>query len=153
MGTTEHIDRVTDLRAWPGEFPVSHLYTMGVAGERFFRELKDGGRIMGSRCAACDHVYLPPSLFCPRCFAALDEWREVGPQGTVCAVTAAHQGMDGEPLDPPDRLALVQLDGADDLLLHRLDGAVEIGARVEAVLEAPAECQGSILDIRHFRPI
>ena len=37
MGSSEHIDRVTDLRAWPGDFPVSHLYTMGVAGERFFR--------------------------------------------------------------------------------------------------------------------
>jgi len=56
MGTTEHIDRVTDLRTWPGEFPVSHLYTMGVAGERFFRQLKDGGRIMGSRCATCVSV-------------------------------------------------------------------------------------------------
>ena len=153
MGTTEHIDRVTDLRTWPGEFPVSHLYTMGVAGERFFRQLKDGGRIMGSRCATCDHVYLPPSLFCPRCFAALDEWVEVGPQGTVRAVTTAHRGAGGEPLETPQRFALVQLDGAGDLLLHRLDGAaVEIGAKVEAVLKVAAEREGSILDIRHFRP-
>jgi uncharacterized OB-fold protein len=152
MGTTEHIDRVTDLRTWPGEFPVSHLYTVGVAGERFFRELKDAGRLMGSRCAACDHVYLPPSLFCPRCFAALDEWREVGPQGTVRAVTTAHRGADNDPLDTPERLALVQLDGADDLLIHRLDGRAEVGARVQAVIRDAAERTGSILDIRHFRP-
>ena len=95
MGSTEQIERVTDLRAWPGEIPLSHLYTMGIAGERFFRELKDGGRFMGSRCAACEHVYLPPSLFCPRCFAALEEWKEVGPQGVVRGVTTAHLGVDG----------------------------------------------------------
>ena len=45
MGSSEQIDRVTDLRAWPGEFPVSHLYTMGIAGERFVRELKDDARL------------------------------------------------------------------------------------------------------------
>jgi len=108
MGSTEHIDRVTDLRAWPGDFPVSHLYTMGVAGERFFREMKDSGRILGTRCAACDYVHVPPSIFCPRCFAALDEWKEVGPQGTVRAVTIAHHGVEGEPLDPPEMLALAE---------------------------------------------
>ena len=112
MGSIEHIERVTDLRAWPGDFPVSHLYTMGIAGERFFRELKDSGRILGTRCAACDYVHVPPSIFCPRCFAALDEWKEVGPQGTVRAVTIAHHGVEGEPLDPPETLALVQPDGA-----------------------------------------
>ena len=153
MGSTEHIERVTDLRTWPGDFPVSHLYTMGVAGERFFRELKDSGRILGTRCAACDYVHVPPSIFCPRCFAALDEWKEVGPQGTVRAVTIAHHGVEGEPLDPPEVLALVQLDGASDLLLHRIGGSdgLRIGDRVAPVLKDPAERTGSILDVRYFR--
>ncbi len=154
MGSTEHVERVTDLQAWPGEFPVSHLYTMGIAGERFFRELKDSGRFMGTRCAACEHVYLPPSLFCPRCFAALEEWTEVGPQGVVRAVTTAHRGVDGGPLEAPETLALIQLDGADDLLVHRIEKAdgVSIGDRVQAVLKEAAQREGSILDVRHFRP-
>ena len=153
MGSTEHIERVTDLRTWPGDFPVSHLYTMGVAGERFFRELKDSGRFLGTRCAACDHVHVPPSIFCPRCFAALDEWLEVGPQGTVRAVTVAHKGVEGEPLGPPEVLALVQLDGASDLLLHRIGGSdgLRIGDRVAPVLKDPTERTGSILDVRYFR--
>jgi uncharacterized OB-fold protein len=154
MGSTEHIERVTDLRAWPGDFPVSHLYTMGIAGERFFRELKDSGRFVGTRCAACEHVYLPPSLFCPRCFAALDEWKEAGPQGVVRAVTTAHRGVDGGSLEAPETLALIQLDGADDLLVHRIEGSggVSIGDRVEAVLKEAAQREGSILDVRYFRP-
>jgi len=155
MGSIEHIDRVTDLRAWPGDFPVSHLYTMGVAGERFFRELKDSGRILGTRCAACDYVHVPPSIFCPRCFAALDEWKEVGPQGTVRAVTIAHLDVEGARLDTAETLALVQMDGADDLLLHRVGESegVQIGARVEPVFKQPAERTGSILDVRYFRRV
>ncbi len=154
MGSTEHVARVTDLRAWPGEFPVSHLYTVGVAGERFLRELM-AGRFLGTRCDPCDRVYLPPSLFCPRCFAALEEWKEVGPQGTVRAVTKAYRGVDGGPLDRPETLALIQLDGADGLLAHRIGGSegVEIGARVEPVFREAAERVGSILDVRHFRPV
>ncbi len=154
MGSTEHVERVTDLRAWPGEFPVSHLYTVGVAGERFLRELK-AGRFLGTRCASCDRVYLPPSLFCPRCFAALEEWKEVGPQGVVRAVTTAYRGVDGGPLDRPDTIVLIQLDGADGLLAHRIGRSegVEIGARVEPVFRESAERVGSILDVRHFRPV
>ena len=41
MGSLEHIERVDQLGQWPGEMPVSFLYTAGVAGERFLRELKD----------------------------------------------------------------------------------------------------------------
>lgn len=154
MGSTEHIERVTDLRTWPGEIPLSHVYTMGIAGERFFRELKDSGRFLGTRCAACEHVYLPPSLFCPRCFAALEEWQEVGTQGVVRAITTAHRSVDGSPLKAPETLALIQLDGADDLLAHRIEKAegVSIGDRVEAVLKDADERKGGILDVRCFRP-
>lgn len=154
MGTTEHIEQVTDLKAWPEDFPVSHLYTMGVAGERFFRELKDNGRFLGTRCAACEHVYLPPSIFCPRCFAALEEWKEVGPQGVVRAVSTTHRGVDGGLLTEPETLALIQLDGADDLLVHRMEKAdgVSIGDRVKAVLKKADKRQGSILDVLYFRP-
>jgi uncharacterized OB-fold protein len=155
MGISEHVERVTDLGTWPGDFPVSHLYTMGAAGERFFRELKDNGRFLGTRCAACDHVYVPPSIFCPSCFAALDEWKEVGPQGVIRAVTTAHRGVDDKPLETPETLALIQLDGADGLLAHRIgesDGP-EIGARVEPLLADADDRVGSILDIRYFRPV
>jgi len=153
MGSTEHVERVTDLRAWPGEFPVSHLYTVGIAGERFLRELKDRGRLMGTRCAACEHVYLPPSLFCPRCFAGLEEWKEVGPQGVVRAITTAYRSVDGGPLEAPETLALIQLDGADDLLVHRIEESdgVSIGDRVDPVLKEAADREGSILDVRYFR--
>lgn len=153
MGSLYHIDRVTDLRTWPGEFPVSHLYTYGIAGERFFRELKDNGRFMATRCTACQHVHVPPSIFCPTCFGKLEDWLEVGPQGTVRAVTIAHLDSSEERMATPETFAFIQLDGADGLLLHRLSGDAAIGARVEPVLKHPSAREGSILDIVHFRTL
>ncbi len=152
MGTLEHIDRVTDLKAWLGDIPISHLYTMGLAGERFFREIKDHGRFLGARCDACAYTYLPPSIFCPRCFARLDDWREVGPDGTVRAHTLVHFDLDGRRLHEPIAVGLVQLDGADGLLVHRLAAGVQAGQRVAAVFKEPKQRRGSILDIEHFRP-
>ena len=152
MGSLEHIDRVTDLKAWLGDIPISHLFTMGVAGERFFREIVDNGRFLGARCQACAYTYLPPSIFCPRCFAKLDDWRQVGPAGSVRARTLVHFDLDGRRLDEPIAVGLVQLDGADGLLAHRLTAGVEVGQRVTAVFKEPPKRVGSILDIQHFRP-
>ena len=156
MGTLEHIERVDQLGQWPGEMPVSFLYTAGVAGERFLRELKDRGRFLGSRCPDCLYTYLPPPLYCERCFAELKDWVEVGPRGTVEAVTSAHLGLGGEPLAQPETFALIRLDGADGLLLHRVKAAaaeeLEVGAAVEPVFLAKAARKGSILDVQHFRP-
>ena len=156
MGTLEHIERVNELGQWPGEMPVSFLYTAGVAGERFLRELKDRGRFLGSRCPDCRYTYLPPRLYCERCFAELKDWVEVGPRGTVEALTVAHLGLDGEPLAAPQTYALIRLDGADGLLLHRIKAPageeLEVGATVEPVFLPRAARKGSILDIQHFRP-
>jgi hypothetical protein len=61
----------------------------------------------------------------------------------------------GVDLSLGSRQALIQLDGADDLLVHRIGetDSVSIGDRVEAVLAEAAERKGSILDVRHFRPV
>ena len=156
MGSLEHIERVDELGQWPGEMPVNFLYTVGVAGERFLRELKDRGRFLGSRCPDCQYTYLPPRLYCERCFAELTDWVEVGPRGTVEALSVAHQDLDGEPLAEPETFALIRLDGADGLLLHRIKAPaaeeLELGATVEPVFLAKAARKGSVLDIQHFRP-
>ena len=79
----------------------------------------------------------------------------MGPQGTVRAVTTAHRGVDGGALETPETLALIQMDGADDLLAHRIGESegMEIGARVEPVLKETPEREGSILDVRYFRAV
>ncbi len=147
---------VSDLRAWRGAMPVESRYTVGPAGERFFRALKDEGRILGTRCGRCGVTYVPGRLFCERCFDELREWTEVGPGGAIEAVTALHLGPDGSRLNQPRLLALIRLDGADTVLFHFVDGVApddaRIGLRVKPAFRPANERTGSILDIMHFGP-
>lgn len=140
--------------AWYGDLPVTSRYTYGLAGERFFRAIKDEGRIYGSRCAKCERTYVPATLFCERCLAKLDDWVDVGTRGQVHTFTLVYQNVDGSPRANPELVAFISL--GDGGLVHRLGGidpeAVEIGMEVEAVFRAKEDREGSILDIVYFRP-
>jgi uncharacterized protein len=150
----EKVARPDQVRRWPGDFPVAHRYTPGVAGEAFLTALRDRGALLGSRCEECDYTYVPARLFCERCFAELAADVELGPGGTLVSFTIGFAGVEGDPLDRPVTLGLVRLDGADAVLLHHVldpgDEPLEIGERVEVVLRPPAERTGSILDILGF---
>ncbi len=59
------------------------------------------------------------------------------------------------PKKPPFVYGVIKMDGADTGLVHLIDGVdpdkVKVGMRVEAVIAK--EREGTILDIKHFRPI
>jgi len=141
-------------QAWQGELPVTSRYTYGLAGERFFRAIKEEGRILGTHCSNCDRTYVPAALFCERCLAELDEWIDVGVSGEVHTFTLLYEGYDGSPLESPELIAFVRF--GDGGLVHRLGEVsledVEIGMHVEAVFLPPDQRTGSIKDIAYFRP-
>ena len=150
----EKIALPDEVRRWDGEFPVRHRYTPGVAGTAFFTALRDRGVLLGSRCEACSYTYVPARLFCERCFAELAADAEVGPGGELVSFTIGFVGLEGEPLEDPETIGLVRLDGADSGLVHRVldaDEPLEIGERVEVVLRPEGEREGTILDIEGFR--
>ena len=137
----------------PGELSVSFRYMPGVGNTAFFEALRDRGAFVGSRCARCGVTYVPARVFCERCLAELDPSVECGPEGTLVSWTLARRDVDDRPLEPPVAVGLVQLDGADTVLLHRLVGFEddpEIGARVRPVLAATRV--GSVLDVEGFAP-
>lgn len=151
----EKISDPRDVRRWDGGLPVAHRYTPGVAGEVFFAALRDRGVFLGSRCEACSYTYVPARLFCERCFAELAADTEVGPAGVLRSFTIGFADADGRELDQPVTVGLIQLDGADAVLMHRLmdtgDEPLEIGERVEAALRPDGERHGSIDDVLGFR--
>lgn len=153
----EKIAHPDEVRRWEGAVPVRHRYTPGVAGDVFFTALRDRGVLLGSRCEACSYTYVPPRLFCERCFAELSADAEVGPGGELVSFTIVFVGIEGETLEEPETIGLVRLDGADAVLLHRVldvgDVPLEIGERVELVVRSDGERTGSILDIEGFRPV
>ncbi len=97
-------------------------------------------------------------MYCEKCFRPTDEWVQIKDTGTVNTYSISHVGTDAMRLKIPILVAVVDLDGATPGMgiLHNL-GEVEpsrirVGMRVKAVWKPSSDRQGSILDIRYFKP-
>jgi uncharacterized OB-fold protein len=141
-------------QAWYGNLPVTSRYTFGLAGEKFFRAIKDEGKIMGTHCSKCTRTYVPATLFCERCLSELDEWIDVGASGEIYTFTLLYQNYDGSPRDTPEIVAFVKI--GDGGIVHRLGEIqlddIKIGIQVEAVFRPVNERTGAITDIAYFKP-
>jgi len=151
----EKIARPDEVRRWRGGMPVRHRYTPGIGGDAFFTALRERGVLLGSRCTHCGFTYVPARVFCERCFSELSADTEVGAGGELVSFTIVFAGIEGEPLDRPEVLGAVRLDGADAVLIHRVlepgEEPLEIGERLEVVVKPEAQRTGSIFDVEGFR--
>lgn len=157
MALIERYQKTTDIGYWEGQIPMSYIYTVGRAGEKFFLELMNG-KIFGAKCDACNTLYVPAKIFCEKCFARLeDKYLDVGTRGTVYTFTQCHKTYEGIRKEEPSIVAVIQIDGTQGYLVHWLGEVdfekVSIGMPVEAVFKAKKDREGSILDIKYFKPI
>lgn len=137
-----------------GHVEVEYHWSAGIAGSRFFTELRDNGKIMGTKCPECKRVLVPPRIFCEECFVDTDEWVEVSTQGEILTFAESYFGLQGQRLEEPWYIGIIKLDGADGGLFHRIvkgDSEIAIGGRVEAVLAD--ERKGHIMDIVNFKTV
>ncbi len=137
-----------------GEIPIYHRYTLGVAGERFFKAMRDDRQILVSPCPKCHNRLLPPKMYCESCFEETSgEWETLSGPGYVRSFTVLHQSLDEEPLDFPEVVILVSWEGPRGGLIHRLRGVdpsqVITGMAVEPVWAE--QRVGAMTDISHFR--
>ena len=160
MGLMEKNSRNIDNRYWnPGikAFPVKNVYTAGVAGQRFFEELKENGKIYGSKCDRCSLTYVPARLYCEKCFNHLEEekWLDVGTEGEIYSYTFLYRAKNGEPKEEPSIMAAIRIAGG--LLIHRLGECspenLKIGLQVKAEFKPKDQRKGSIEDISYFKPL
>ncbi|MFQ5830295.1 MAG: Zn-ribbon domain-containing OB-fold protein [Candidatus Methylomirabilia bacterium] len=138
----------------PGSISIPFRYSAGRTASRFFVELRDHRRIMGTRCPACGRVLVPARSFCAACSVETDRWIEVGPEGTLVTWTTVHLPLPHLPVPPPCTLGLIRLDGADTDFLHLIGGderALRVGERLRAVWGERRS--GSLLDLAYFAPI
>lgn len=137
---------------WRDEMQVANRYTFGLAGERFFRAIKDNQQILGTHCNNCERTYVPAASFCERCLTPLDEWVDVGTVGEIVTFTNLYVNYDGSRRENPETVAFIRL--GDGGLIHRLDtkgtNHIEIGMQARAIFKSKSEREGSILDIVHF---
>ncbi|NIQ40115.1 MAG: nucleic acid-binding protein [Proteobacteria bacterium] len=157
MAMIERYQKSTDVSYWQGQIPMSYVYTLGRAGEKFFRQIING-KIFGTRCDSCNVNYVPPRTYCEKCFDRLeDHYLEVGTKGAVHTFTQCYETFDGKKKKNPSIVAMIRIDGTQGGLVHWLGETdfekVHIGMPVEAVFKAKKDREGSILDIKYFRPL
>lgn len=135
----------------------TYNYRVGQYIERYIKALGEK-KIMAVKCQDCGRVFVPPRKICGTCNRILDEWVEVGPEGTIEIFTIGHVKLNKglvEKIDKPSIIAMVKLDGASSLLPCVINGLdpekVKKGLRVKAVFKEPPE--DSLFDLDHFEPV
>jgi hypothetical protein len=156
MSLAERHSKTADLTYWQGRIPVNYVYTAGRAGEKFFQAILKG-KLVAAKCEGCGCVYLPPRIYCERCFERLEGKEVTLPaRGEVQTFTVCHKKLDGNPSDKPIIIAVIRIDDTDGGLVHYLGEVlpehVFIGMPVQAVFEPKKHRRGTILDVRYFRP-
>jgi uncharacterized OB-fold protein len=134
-------------------------YAGGKFASRFMAELRDTGKLLGTRCTDCSRVLVPPRPICGICAAPTGEWVEVGPTGTITGFTVVEvpfiDPMTGVQRPVPYGFAFVKLTGADTNIYHFLEESrhekLHVGMSVEAVFRE--ERVGSMADIVCFRAV
>ena len=135
-----------------------YAWDAGVAIGRYLDELKEG-RLTGVRCNKCHRTVIPPRNFCEWCFRPMDDWVHLPDTGTVNTFSLCYVTWDMRYLTDPEIPAVIDIDGTKPLvgIMHMLGEVdpkqVHIGMKVQAVWKPPEEREGSILDIKHFKPM
>ena len=146
----------TGSRIHQSRIKMEYNWWVGAVGSRFYRGLRDEGRIWGLKCPECSKVFVPPKIKCIDCYEDLHDWLELPGTGTVETYTIVrYEEPVLHPRKAPFAYGVIMMDGADTGLVHFIGDVdpeeVKVGMRVEAVFED--EREGNILDIKHFRPI
>ena len=146
-----------DVWVYHGQIYIPNTYSAGAVGSRFLIELRDNKKIMGTRCPTCNLVFVPARSVCRDCFGELSEWVEVSQKGTLLTYTVTCESNPIQPVSTPIVYGIVQLDGADTGFVHMLGQVdpekLKVGTKVKAVFKSKKERQGSILDIKYFKPL
>jgi uncharacterized OB-fold protein len=134
-----------------------YAWDTGIAISEYLRGLKRG-EILGRECRNCRRVLVPPRMFCEECFRPTDRWVQVEDTGTVNTFSICYIRWDMAPLKEPEIPFVLDIDGPTPGMgfMHKLGEVrpddVRVGLEVEAVWKPEEEREGSILDIRYFRP-
>jgi uncharacterized protein len=139
------------------EVQARYAWDAGVAVGRFLHGLREG-RILARECRRCRRILVPPRMFCEECFRPTDAWVEVADTGRINTFSICYIRWDMVKLEEPEIPAVIEIDGASPGMgfMHKLGEVdpddVRIGLEVEAVWKPADQREGSILDIRYFRP-
>ena len=135
-----------------------YAWDKGVAMSRYLEGFRQG-RILGVHCRECGRTMVPPRMFCEWCFRPVDEWVELKDTGTVNTFSLCYVTWDVKRIKEPELPAVIEIDGASPGMgiMHMLGGVdpkkIKIGMKVKAVWKPASEREGSVTDIKHWKPL
>lgn len=147
----------TELITIPARWDFEYRYFAGATASRFFAEIRDNRRIMGSRSAKSGRVLVPARSFSDAEYERTTDWVETGPGGVLEVFTIVGTKFPGLP-DPPFVLGYVTLDGADTAILNyvKVSDLSNLNAAAQMLMKRPRvkavfkdEREGRITDF-HF---
>ena len=126
------------------ELKADFAWDTGIGIGTYLSGLKKG-QILGSYCATCRKVVVPPRTVCEWCFKPMDEYVPVKDTGTVNTFSLCYVTWDVKRITEPEIPAVIMLDGAAELsetspimggIMHKLEEVdpkkVKIGMKVQA---------------------
>ena len=155
-------DKLTDPTSpmhWRGNMQADYIYPSGVAGDKFFKHIKEKDSFLATKCKKCGKVFFPPRLYCEDCFVEIPEedWIEVPATGTVRLFTVATINTLGKKMEKPKVIALIDIDKTDGATLGiiKTDNIEKdfCGKKVKAIFKPKTEREGTMKDILAFQEV
>ncbi len=150
----ERIGKEDQQEFWeyPDEMAIHYIYSVGEL-TKFFKEIKDNGKLFGTRCTKCGFGFFPPRLNCHKCYEPC-EWVELSGKGEVITGTLAHFGVSNFTDKVPITIAFIKMDEMDMAIRHTIvmeseDLTMENikrGTRVRVEFIPPDQRKGRITD-------
>ena len=156
VSTKDIINKNITHTWWEPE--VQYSWALGPAMSKFLQELKKG-KIIARTCKKCDRVIVPPRMFCEYCYGPTDEWIVLPDTGVIETYSISYLDPDARRIEEPILVGVVDLDGADPHhgFMHYFGemskDEIKIGMKVKAVWKPENEREGSITDIKYFKPL
>jgi uncharacterized OB-fold protein len=159
MGDHDMSDQYKGIEpmVYKSRISVPYSWWAGETASKFLISLRDDKKILGLKCSKCNKVYIPPRKVCPVCFTDNTEWKELSGEGTLVTYTVIRKQLAALPKDVklPVICGLIKLDGADNAILHYLEGVkpedVKIGMRLK--VQFADQRKAHIRDIACFKPV
>ncbi len=137
---------------------VQYSWSLGLAMSEFLTGLKQG-KILGIKCKRCERIIVPPRMFCELCYGPTDEWVQLENTGKVETFSISYLDPNAKRIKDPILIGVISIDGASPQhgFMHYFGEMkpeeLKIGMQVEAVWKPKDEREGSITDIKYFRPL
>jgi uncharacterized OB-fold protein len=153
--SSKDMEKVTHEKWNPA---VKYAWSCGEAMSRFLNELKNG-RLIGRKCNKCNRVIFPPKMFCEFCYRPTDEWVYLPDTGTVMTYSLSYLDKDANRIEEPILVGVIAIDGASENMgfMHYFGEMdpddLDFGMHVKAVWKPEKEREGSVNDIKYFKPV